>query len=109
MSEDKDFLYDDDDSVQFIKNFLPEPVKQKFSDDDISYIVDLIYDFYESKGFLEGDDDEMVEIEYEEDELVAYITNNALSDGIGKYEAEDIALVIQGEMEYCESIGMWED
>ena len=108
MSEDKDFLYDDDDSVQFIKNFLPEPVKQKFSDDDISYIVDLIYDFYDSKGLLDGDDDEMVDIDIDEDELTAFVISNAISDGIGKYNAEDIALVIQGEMEYCDSIGMFE-
>jgi len=108
MSEDKDFLYDDDDSVQFIKNFLPEPVKQKFNDDDISYIVDLIYEFYDSKGLLDGDDDEMVDIDIDEDELTAFIISNAISDGIGKYNADDIALVIQGEMEYCDSIGLYE-
>jgi len=108
MKEDKDFLYDDDDSVQFIKNYLPEPVKQKINDDDISYIVDLIYEFYDSKGFLDGEDDEFVDIEFDEDELVAFIISNALSDGIGKYEAEDIALVVQGEMDYCDSIGMFE-
>ena len=45
MNEDDDFLYDNEKSVQFIKNFLPEPVKQKFTDDNIIYIIDLMYEF----------------------------------------------------------------
>jgi len=108
MNKDDDFLYDDGDSVEFIKNFLPEPVKSKFKDDDINYIVDLIYEFYDSKGLLEGEDDEVVDLDVDEDELVAFIINNALTDGIGKYNAEDVALVIQGETAYCESIGLYE-
>ena len=110
MKEEDDFLYDDDDALQFIKNFLPEPIKQKFDDDDIMYIIDLIYEFYESKGFLDGDEDEEVEVDVEidEDEIVAFIINNALSDGIGKYKAEEVSFVVQGELDYCESIGLFE-
>ena len=109
MNEDKDFLYDDDDAVKFIKNFLPEELKNKFSDDDINYIIDLIYDFYNTKGFFEeDDDDDDKEIEINEDELVAFVVKNALSDGMGKYDANNISLIVQGEMGYCDSIGMFE-
>ncbi len=107
MNEDKDFLYDDDDAVKFIKNFLPEELKNKFSDDDINYIIDLIYDFYDTKGFFEEEDDDK-EVEINEDELVAFVVKNALSDGMGKYDANDISLIVQGEMGYCDSIGMFE-
>ncbi|MDR1115629.1 MAG: hypothetical protein LBL33_05700 [Tannerella sp.] len=106
MSEDQDFLYDDDEAVEFIKNYLPEELNGKYSDDDINYIIDLIYDFYDSKGFIEdGDDDKEVEIN--EDELIAYVIKNVLSDGIGEYDADDIPLIVEGEMEYCESLGMF--
>ncbi|MDR0395067.1 MAG: hypothetical protein LBH77_07930 [Tannerella sp.] len=107
MDNDKDFLYDEDDAVKFIKNYLPEELKDKFDDDDITYIIDLIYDFYNTKGFLEDEDDDK-EIEINEDELVAFVVKNALSDGIGKYEANDVTLIVRGEMEYCDSIGMFE-
>jgi hypothetical protein len=106
MNVDQDFLYDDDEAVKFINNSLPEELKDKFSDDDINYIIDLIYDFYVSKGFFEDDDDK--EIEINEDELISYVVKCALSDGIGKYDADDVALIVQGEMDYCESIGMFE-
>ncbi|MDR0574052.1 MAG: hypothetical protein LBG96_08505 [Tannerella sp.] len=102
MSEDKDFLYDDSEAVKFIKNFLPEEIKSKFNDDDINYIIDLIYDFYDSKGFMDGGDDKYIEVN--EDELISYVVKNALSDGVGKYEADDLSFVIQGELEYCDSI-----
>jgi hypothetical protein len=107
MNVNQDFLYDDDEAVKFIKNGLPEELKGKFSDDDINYIIDLIYDFYNSKGFFEEDDDDK-EIEINEDELISYVVKNALSDGVGKYDANDISLIVQGEMDYCESIGMFE-
>ena len=54
MSTNNDeLLYDEDDSVKFIQNYLPQELKGKFSNDDINYIVDLIYDFYESNGMLD--------------------------------------------------------
>ena len=53
MSDKDDLIYDEDDSVAFIQNYLPQELKGKFSNDDINYIVDLIYEFYESKGLLD--------------------------------------------------------
>ena len=57
MSDKDDLIYDEDDSVAFIQNYLPQELKGKFSNDDINYIVDLIYEFYESKGFLDENTD----------------------------------------------------
>ena len=106
MKEEIDFEYDDDEAVKFVKNCLPVEMKEKFSNDDISYIIDLIYEFYESKGFLEGDDDR--EIDINEDEMIAFVVKNALSDEVGKFESEEISRIVQGEMAYCESIGMFD-
>jgi hypothetical protein len=112
MKNEEDLLYDDNESVRFIKNHLPEPVKSKYNDDDIIYIVDLIYDFYDSKGFMDEEVDENeeddVSIDFDEDELIAFVIKNASEDGVGKFEADDIALIVQAELEYCESIGMFE-
>ena len=38
-------MYDDAASMAFIRNFIPQELKEKMTDDDIVYIVDLIYDF----------------------------------------------------------------
>ena len=39
MSDKDDLIYDEDDSVAFIQNYLPQELKGKFSNDDINYIV----------------------------------------------------------------------
>jgi len=113
MNKEDDFLYDDNESVSFIKNLLPDDVKQKFNDDDIIYIVDLIYDFYDSKGLMDLEDDGMDEdddelVDFDEDELINFVVNSAIADGINKYKAEDVALIVKAELDYCESIGMFE-
>ena len=109
MSEKDDLLiYDEDDSVKFIQNFLPQDMKGKFSNDDINYIVDLIYDFYESKGFLNEDPDKDGDVEIDEDELISYVIKNAKKDGVGKFEPEEISFIVQGELGYCESINMFD-
>lgn len=108
MSEKADLVYDDDDSVKFIQNYLPQELKGKFSNDDITYIVDLIYEFYESKGFLDEDSDDEGDVEIDEEELITFVVKNAKKDGIGKFTPEEIAFIVQGEMEYCDSIHMFD-
>lgn len=108
MSEKEDFLYDEDESVKFIQNYLPQELKGKFSNDDINYIVDLIYEFYESKGFLDDQVSDDVEVDINEDELADFVVKNAKKDGVGKYTPEEIAFIVQGEMEYCDSIHMFD-
>lgn len=110
MSENDDLLYDEDDSVKFIRNYLPQELKGKFTDDDINYIVDLIYDFYDAKGYLKEDagDGNEEEIEIDEEELIDYVIKNAKKDGVGKFEPEEITFIVQGELAYCDSINMFD-
>lgn len=108
MDTQDDFIYDDVESMKFIKNYLPQELKEKFSDDDIYYIVDLIYDFYNSKGFMDENGDDDSEIEIDEEELTSYVIKNAKKDGVGKFLPEEIRFIIQGELEYCDSLNMFD-
>ena len=51
--EDKVLEYDEQDSVRFIQEHLPDEMRGEFTDDEINYIVDLVYEYYEEKGFLD--------------------------------------------------------
>lgn len=106
MSQEEDLLsYDDDEAIKFIRNYLPQEVNAKLADDDITYIIDLIYEFYENKGFMDDNEDENVEIS--EDELLDFVAANAKKAGF-KLNEEDIESIVQGELNYCESLGMFE-
>lgn len=108
MAEDEFDGYDDAASVAFIRNYIPQEMKERLSDDDIVYFVDLIYDYYESRGYMDEDLDEDEAIEVDEDELVDYVVRNARKDGVGKFEPEQIRFVVQGELEYCQSINLFD-
>jgi hypothetical protein len=72
MENEELFEYDDEAAIAFIRNYLPLELKEKFSDDDIYYILDVICDFYELNDYLNEDDEEK-----EERELIKYIVQQA--------------------------------
>jgi len=107
MSEENKVLeYDEDDSLRFIQDHLPEEMQGELSDDEINYIVDLIYEFYEEKGFLDENDE--TEIEIDEDELLEYIYKNARKDAIRDYTDEQIEAVVAGELAYCDTLNLFD-
>lgn len=109
MSEDKKvFEYDEDDSLKFIRENLPEEMKNEFSDDEINYIVDLVYEFYEEKGFLEENEETDSEIEIDEDELLEYIFKNARKNAIREYSDEQIEAIVAGELAYCDTLNLFD-
>ena len=72
MGLEDDFLLedaDDEKTVEFIKNYLPQELKEKFEDDELYYFLDLIAEYY------------------------------------SEYDPEEILFVVQGEMEYGNSLG----
>ena len=110
MAEEDLLGYDDAASVAFIRNYIPQELKELLSDDDIVYFVDLIYDYYESRGYISDDEDLSDEepIEVDEDELVDYVVRNAKKDGVGKFDPDQIRFIVQGELEYCGSINLFD-
>jgi hypothetical protein len=96
---------DDEKTVEFIRNYLPQELKEKFTDDDLYYILDVIADFYFSSGLLDAKPDEDGYVEIDTEKIVDYIVKEAKKDKIGDWLPEDIELVVQAEMEYGNSLG----
>ena len=67
----EDLLFDDTETINYIINGLDDSEKKCVNNDLIQDILDYILDFYEEKGYLEGDDDD--EIAISEEELFSYI------------------------------------
>ncbi len=95
----REFEYDDEFSIKFIQNYLPQELKNRFSEDDLYYILDVICDFYEKRDWLSDDDDEK-----EERELVDFIIKQAKKDNIGEYTEEEIRLVLAAETAYSDTL-----
>jgi hypothetical protein len=102
MSEDI-FDYDEEAAVDFIRNYLPQELKEKFTEDDIYYVLDVICDFYEKNDYLNEDDEEK-----EEQELIAYIVEQAKKDSIGNFLPEDVLIVLRAESAYTDTLDIFD-
>lgn len=107
--EDKVLEYDEDDSLRFIRENLPEEMKEEFSDDEINYIVDLIYEFYEEKGYLDENNDD-TEIEIDEEELLEYVRINVRKDKemVREYSDDQIEAIVAGELAYYDTLNLFD-
>lgn len=107
MSQE-DFLddeLDDEKTIAFIKSYLPQELKDRFTDDDFYYFLDLIDEYYTSSGVLDEEPDQDGYIDIDLDKVVDYIIKEAKKDGQGEFEHDEILFVVQAEMEYGESLG----
>lgn len=105
--QDDSIQYDEDDAVKYIQNYLPQELKGKFSNDEINYVIDVIYDFYDEKGFMDDQNEDSV-VEIDEDEMIEYVLKNTKKDKIKDFNSDEIGFIIQGELAYCDSIGIFE-
>ena len=108
MGMEDDFLLDDQDdeqTIEFIKQYLPQELKEKFTDEDLYYILDVIVEYYTTSGCLDVEPDEEGYINIDQDAIVDFILKASQKDGMGPYEADDVFFVVQGEMEYGNSPG----
>lgn len=107
MGLEDDFLQndiDDEKTIEYIKNYLPQELKDKFSNDEFYYFLDLIDEYYSQSGVLDAKPDEEGYIDIDLEKIVEFIVSEAHKDGIGEYDPEDILFIVQGEMEYTESL-----
>lgn len=102
MSEEDILAYDEDNSVKFIQSYMPDNFKGQLSDDDIKYLVDLIYEYYEEKGYLKDDADDDIEID--EEDLIKYVFKHAKKTKIKGLTIELVEAVIESELSYCETL-----
>ncbi|CDB09357.1 MULTISPECIES: hypothetical protein [Bacteroides] len=107
MGLEDDFLKqdaDDEKTIEYIKNYLPQELKEKFSDDEFYYFLDLIDEYYSESGILDATPDDEGYIDIDLEKVVDYIVKEARKDEMGEYDPEEILFIVQGELEYTESL-----
>lgn len=96
--------YDEDDAIKFIRATLPKEVSDKYDDDDILYVIDIIWDWYERNGYLKIDAGVTEEEELDIEKLSAFVAKEIKKDGEIEMDPSDINLIVKGELQYEESI-----
>ena len=102
--EDQQYRFDEDDAVKFIRAELPADVAKKYDDDELLCIVDIIWDYYEKKGFLSLNLDETEDEVLDVDDLVKYVKKEVKNDEELIMDPKDVELVVKSELDYEESL-----
>lgn len=96
---------DDEKCVEYIKNYLPQELKGRFSDDQLYYFLDVIDDYYVSSGVLDAQPDKDGCVSIDLDAVADYVVKESKKDKVGNFSQDDIFFIVQGEMEYGNSLG----
>ena len=88
---------DDEKTIAYIRERLPQELKEKFSDDEFYYFLDTIYDYYDKSGILDNNN-EYVDIDI--DDIARFIAKEAKKNNIGEYDPEELFFIIEGELAY---------
>lgn len=88
---------DDEKTIAYIKDRLPQDLKDKFSDDEYYYFLDTIYDYYDKSGILDSNS-EYVDIDI--NEIAQFIVKEAKKNNIGEYSADELFFIVEGELAY---------
>lgn len=95
------FDYEEDAAVAYIRCGLPSKMADKFQEDDILEVIDLIFDYYEQNGMLELSD-----FDSEEDAgaIASYVADHMRGRG---FSGEELAEVVRLELEYEDSLNVF--
>ena len=88
---------DDEKTIAYIKERLPQDLKEKFSDDEFYYFLDTIYDYYDKSGILDSNN-EYIDIDI--NEIAEFIAKEAKKNGIGTFDPEELYFIVEGELAY---------
>ncbi|MBO5886403.1 MAG: hypothetical protein J6Q60_00085 [Bacteroidaceae bacterium] len=101
---EEDLILDAEDdrlTVEYIQSYLPQDLKDKFTEEELYYFIDIIGEYY--VDLLEkhsGEEDIDIDVE----EVAEYVARQAKKDKIGDFSPEDLRWVVDGELEYGESL-----
>ncbi len=96
--------FDEDKAIEFIRNFVGEDVSASYSDDEILYIIDIIWDYYERKGYLTVNSSATNEELLDDDDLINYVRKELKNDQTILMDPKDVDLIVKAELEYEESL-----
>lgn len=96
--------YEENDAVKYILSNLPSDVAEKYSDDDILLVIDIIFEFYENKGYFDLNDIDESDDEFDESELFEFVKKSLKKDKDNTIDLDDVENIVHLELEYEDSI-----
>ncbi|MBQ7056715.1 MAG: hypothetical protein IJM84_02050 [Bacteroidaceae bacterium] len=105
MNTDDDILQgaaEDANVVSYIQDHLPAELNDKFSDEQLYYIIDVIAEYYAEKGIFDNDEDGYVDVNI--DEVAEYVAQKAQKENFCTFSSDDLVAVVEAELDFEEQL-----
>ena len=102
-SLDEELLMDAEEDariVAHIQQVLPQELKEKFTEDDLYYFLDVLTEYYVHSGALDAQADDEGYVEIDEEKAAAYLEKTARKDKVGDFTAEDLLFFVDASLSY---------
>lgn len=111
MAENEELQFDENDAIKFIRNYMPADIRDRYDDDEILNIIDMIWDFYEDNGLLDIPSfDQMPDPGDEPAQqlqlVMDYVNKMLAKDKLAAVDKADVHYIVEGELAYEQSIGL---
>lgn len=85
--------------IAFIRSQLSSELKEKFTDDELLFMIDAICTYFYTSGVLESNDEE-VDIDLET--VADFVCNEAKEEGEGPFDPQDVFFIVQADLDFQE-------
>lgn len=86
--------------IAFIREQLPQELKDRFSDDDLYYFLDVLIDYYISQGAFDENADPEGFVNIDLEQAAQFVVKKAKKEGIGEFDPADIFFVAQADFDF---------
>lgn len=85
--------------IAFIRSVLPSDLKEKYSDDQLLFMIDAIGTYFYTSGILESDADE---VDVDMEEIAQFVCREAEDEDEGPFDPQEVFFVVQADLDFQE-------
>lgn len=89
--------------VSYVQQNLPQEVAEKFTEEDLYYILDVAEEYFAESGVLEAESDKDGYVEVDLEAAANYIKAYAQKEQKTNYDIEDLELILEAQLSYGET------
>lgn len=97
--------FDENDAVAYIRSHISPELAEKYDDNELFNLIDIVFDYYEANGLLDIDvDDDDSDDTVDINDVVDYAARMLRRDKGATLSAEDARPMIEAYFEYEQSL-----
>lgn len=108
MNTKDDFIeQDEQECVDFILNHLPQDCRQRITDVEVYYVLDLIDFYLYETNLVDEETDTLQEGTIAEEDMLNFIMASIRKENTVELSEEDVIAILDGEYEYGKNKGIY--